>query len=84
MIVYNAELGIRKELGVGNRKINELLAVYTYTANILHRGRGKGEPKVPPNYVFTIYFIRKFHQILLYKRFPFLWYHTTIQTTPEQ
>lgn len=34
MIVYNAELGIRKELGVGNRKINELLAVYTYTANI--------------------------------------------------
>jgi len=45
MIVYNAELGIRKEeLGVGNRKINELLAVYTYTANILRRGGGKGEP----------------------------------------
>ena len=82
MIVYNAELGIRKELGVGNRKINELLAVYTYTANMLLGGGGKGgpkvPPKVPPNYVLPIYFIRKIHQILLYKRFPFLWYHTTI------
>ena len=65
MIVYNAELGIRKELGVGNRKINELLAVYTYTANILRRGWGKGGPKVPskvlPNDILFIYFICKIH-----------------------